>query len=293
MCSPRCCLGQLCFGRPHAVCGSNNVALRLSQECRSNELDLIDSRGNLTHIATPLGCRWDETEVIDGDACGMGFYASSVRATVVGLVLWVAAMVVCLLAVGTWWGQRVDEAAMVAVSGVFGVDGPTAGVLAGVQIPVLGLAAAVLVVVCVHQRSWQVAVRAMVIVVGGIGAAVVLKEGLVRPSRGIGAVVNSFPSNTVAGFTALGVALILSVPAAQRLWIAAPILAIAVVVSWDVVALQWHRPSDVLGAWLLVAAASAFAPVCASVLSAIAWGPGRGLRAGPALRRDAESVGGA
>lgn len=225
--------------------------------------------------------------MIGGDACGMDFYTSSVRTTVVGLVLWVAAMVVYLVSVGTRWGQRVDEAAMVAVSGVFGVDGPTAGVLAGVQIPAMGLAAAVLVGVCAHQRSWQVAVRAMVIVVGGMGAAMTLKEGLARPSCGIGALANSFPSNTVAGFAALGVALILSVPAARRHRVAAPILAIAAVVSLDVVALQWHRPSDVLGAWLLVAAASAFAPVCVSVLSAVAWGAGRGLRARPALRRDA------
>lgn len=231
--------------------------------------------------------------MIGGDACGMDFYTSSIRTTVVGLVLWVAAMVVYLVSVGTRWGQRVDEAAMVSVSGVFGVDGPTAGVLAGVQIPVLGLTAAVLVGVCAHQRSWQVAVRAMVIVVGGMGAAMTLKEGLVRPSWGIGALANSFPSNTVAGFAALGVALILSVPAARRLWIAAPTLVIAALVSLDVVTLQWHRPSDVLGAWLLVAAALAFAPVCVSVLSAVAWGVGRGLRASQALRRDAESVGGA
>ena len=76
-------------------------------------------------------------------------------------------------------------------------------------------------------------------------------------SFGIGPELNSFPSNTVAVVAALAVILVGS--AARRYRTAALVLAVAAgsVVSVLVVAQQWHRPGDVLGAWLVAVGAAA------------------------------------
>ncbi|MDF0531593.1 hypothetical protein P0W64_12320 [Tsukamurella sp. 8F] len=193
---------------------------------------------------------------------------SSLRGTVGAFALLAAAAVVYLLAIGTYAGQVTDQAAMTAMSSMFGVDSPTAGILDEIQVPLLATAAAGLGVACLHRRSLRLVVHVSVAVIGSIAGAILLKYGLIRPELGVGPQVNSFPSNTVAAFAGVALAFIAAVPRSARGCTAVLGGLTVGVVSAGVVALQWHRPSDVLGGLLIAGAAAAAGQGMASVMPA-------------------------
>ena len=163
--------------------------------------------------------------------------------------------------VGSYPGQERDHAAMLSVSNAFGHDVPSSGWLGAHQISMLVAAGLVLAGICAARRSLRLAVHAGVLVLTATAAAVGLKAALVRPGFGIGSVLNSFPSNTVAAFAAAAVAIAAVSPPRLRSTLGFLAVGGAVVVSGAVVALQWHRPADVVGGWL-VAVAAAFATEC-------------------------------
>lgn len=158
-----------------------------------------------------------------------------------------------------WYpGQASDEFTMQTWSSRVGTGTPTSGWLGAHQLAVLAGIGVVLAAICAVRRSPRLAAHAAILILGSVAAAVVLKAGLPRPALGVGAADNSFPSNTVAAFGAAAFALIAVTPARARRIVAVASLAGAGLVSILVVGLQWHRPSDVIGGWL-VAAAVAFA----------------------------------
>ncbi len=140
----------------------------------------------------------------------------------------------------------------------------TAGLLRGGLPLVLGTAAAVLAVVAARGRAWSDLVRAVVVVAGATGLAHALKSVLARPYLGEhGYTTNTFPSGHVAATAALGVALVILWPSARRA--PAVLLAVATSTLACVVAVvgHAHRPSDALGALLLVGAVTALAAAAA------------------------------
>lgn len=158
-------------------------------------------------------------------------------------------------------GQASDEQAMQSWAARFGSDVPTSGWLGDHQIAVLAGIGVVLAAVCAGRRSARLAAHSAVLVLGSVVAAIVLKYGLERPELGVGSANNSFPSNTVAAFGAAAFALIAVSPDRLRRIVSVCALVGAAGVSVAVVGLQWHRPSDVIGGWL-VATAAAFATEC-------------------------------
>ncbi|MCF8588385.1 phosphatase PAP2 family protein [Gordonia liuliyuniae] len=158
-------------------------------------------------------------------------------------------------------GQASDEQTMQSWAAHFGSDVPTSGWLGDHQLAVLGGIGVVLAIVCAVRRSPRLAGHATILVLGAVAIAVFLKTGLQRPALGVGSLTNSFPSNTVAAFAAAAFGLIAVSPERLRRVVAVASLAGAAVVSVAVVGLQWHRPSDVIGGWL-VAVAAAFAAEC-------------------------------
>lgn len=162
-----------------------------------------------------------------------------------------------LAVVCTASGQATDHWAMQTISAAFGVENPVEGALGRYQLPMLAAGGLLVAAVVASRRSKTVAVSAALVLTTTVTAAYVLKALLDRPSLGVGPALNSFPSNTVAVVAALAVILVGS--AARRYRHVAILLAggVGAVVSLLVVAQQWHRPGDVLGAWLVAVAAAA------------------------------------
>ncbi|MFT3715708.1 MAG: hypothetical protein QM774_07110 [Gordonia sp. (in: high G+C Gram-positive bacteria)] len=173
------------------------------------------------------------------------------------IVALAAFVAVYMLLVHTSPGQIVDDETMVRFSALTGHEHPTPGLLSRIQLPLLLAAGVILAIVCTARRSWLLFLHACVLVFGTTVLAIGLKNGLPRPAFGVGAPLNSFPSNTVAAFTATALALAAVAAPRYRRFVFRIGALVVIVVGVMVIALQWHRPSDVLGAILLAAAVAA------------------------------------
>lgn len=157
-----------------------------------------------------------------------------------------------LLGVGTPTGQQLDEAAMRWTAVAITEDGWAESLLGWVSAGSVLLVGASLAIVTALTRGLSTAA------LGALSAAVVLlgaqvlKLTLTRPDFTVQALANSFPSGHVAAVTGLAVALLLATPAGR--WRRAALLGVTPAVALTglaTVALEWHRPSDVLGSVLL------------------------------------------
>ncbi|WP_157851021.1 phosphatase PAP2 family protein [Gordonia phthalatica] len=177
---------------------------------------------------------------------------------IVGAAALAAMAVVYQVLVVSYSGQVVDHDAMLTLGALTGHDVPTFGTLGRLQIPILFAAAAVIAAVCLGRRSVRLFANACLVVLGTTVAAVILQAGLDRPTLGIGQ-LNSFPSKTVAAFTAVAIAICAVVPRRVLPAVAPIVLTVVAAVSAGVVSLLWHRPSDVIGGVLLAVAVAALA----------------------------------
>lgn len=176
------------------------------------------------------------------------------RRALIAVVLAVAATgLTYWLGVWTMPGQQAENRIFVDARALLAATGAHPAVL-----PVSIRTAALLVVVIpavagLARGRIAATVAAVAVVLGGAGAAFLLKAALPRPELDplTGGSGNSFPSGHVAMVMSFVLALLLVTPAALR-WLAAGVGAIAVclVVSGTMVA-AWHRPSDAVGAVLI------------------------------------------
>lgn len=173
-----------------------------------------------------------------------------------GCVLLLLFAVTYAQGVHTYPGQLLDDDLMRMVSGWFGIDIPQRGLLADAQFPAFLLALVILGIVLVRRPSIRRTGYAGMVVAGTVAAAFLLKSSMSRPALGVGAGINSFPSNTVAGFAAVGFTIIAVVSPAVRDVVRLVVIFLLACLSGAVVALQWHRPTDVIGALLLAGAVS-------------------------------------
>lgn len=170
--------------------------------------------------------------------------------------------------VRTAWGHGIEDAALAGRTLAPGrILGGQLTFLDVVSVGSLALAAALLIAIAVLRRRPLLALAAGAMILGSNVATQVLKQiALVRPdySDGAGFLNNSFPSGHATVAMSVAVALILVVPSRFR-WVAAFLgLAYAAITGSAVVSVGWHRPSDVLGAWLVV---GAFAALSLAVLT--------------------------
>ncbi|MFC7375252.1 phosphatase PAP2 family protein [Brachybacterium sp. GCM10030267] len=160
-------------------------------------------------------------------------------------------------AVGTASGQRLDE---LALSGALAHEGRLAQyaelAVGTVSLPVIAVLLALSLVLVLVRGRWRLLLPLAVLVAGANLTTQVVKHFLVsREPLGLGIEItpNSFPSgHTTLAATAV-IALVLASGGARA--VLAPLgTAWTASAGIGTVVLGWHRPSDVLGALVLVAA---------------------------------------
>jgi hypothetical protein len=162
-----------------------------------------------------------------------------------------------VVAVRTSFGQRVDEAALSGRTRDAAVQHAVDRALDSVSVSSLAIATIALVVLALLRRRPRLALGIGILVVGANGTTQFLKDTLTRPELhipGTHSTVASFPSGHSTVAMSLTLALVLAVP--SRLRVPAGIVgsAYAVVVGAATLTGAWHRPSDVLGAYLVTLA---------------------------------------
>jgi membrane-associated phospholipid phosphatase len=178
---------------------------------------------------------------------------------VLAVVSVVLLALVYVVAVRTEWGQRIDDAALDGRTTRATVLHATDRVLSTISIASLALGSAAIIVVAFARRRPHLAIAAGVIIVGANVTTQILKKVVLdRPDLGVDEglheMSNWFPSghSTVAMSLAIGLVLVVSVNV--RPWAALGGLAYATLVGAGTVTAGWHRPSDVIGAYLVVTA---------------------------------------
>ena len=170
--------------------------------------------------------------------------------------------IICFLALPMLWygavrtrsGQLMDTLSMNAVQEhmpLRTVPVRTLEVL--VSVPTLVVIGVVLVAVTLLRRRLGLTVRAGLVFVAANVTTQVLKDFLPRPNMGIGHVLeNSFPSGHVTAAASVVVVAIAVVPVGVRSLVAYVGAVFMALVGLAVVNVGWHRPSDVLGALIVV-----------------------------------------
>lgn len=164
------------------------------------------------------------------------------------------------LAIRTVPGQLVDSTAMT------GADVEHPRITEIMRRTLNGTTLVSLVAICIAaaaigfvRRRADLAVAAAVLVLGANVTSQVLKAGLPRPDLDGSGMANSFPSGHTTAAASVAFALILVLPFAIRGTVALIGAAYVTVIAVATVWAEWHRPSDTIGALLVVLAWGALA----------------------------------
>jgi membrane-associated phospholipid phosphatase len=180
-----------------------------------------------------------------------------VQLVVFAVVCLVLLAAVYIVAVHTAWGQRVDDAALDGRTHRATVLLATQRLLDTISIASLALGGGAIMVVAVIRRRPHLAVTAGIVILGANVTTQVLKKVVLERPDLVGrpdtlGMTNSFPSGHSTVAMSLAVALLLVVPVRARLVAAFGGLAYATLIGAGTVTAGWHRPSDVIGAYLVV-----------------------------------------
>lgn len=205
-------------------------------------------------------------------------------AALVSILLFV---VLYLVAVRTRSGQEFDDIAFAGRA----VEDPEATrelneVLHSVTRSSLVLLTLALVVVALARRRLRLAVAVGVAVTGAVATTEVLKLHILTrpPLDDIGGIVqNSFPSGHATIGMSLSLGLVMVTPQRWRWASAVTAMVVTSTFGLGVLATGWHRPSDVLGAFLVCAAW--FGSVTAILLRWRGGGDPRSARTGEVEER--------
>jgi membrane-associated phospholipid phosphatase len=185
-------------------------------------------------------------------------------------------VVTYLVFVRTYGGQRLDQGAFDGRALANGRAREAADqLLTTISVATLALAILVLVVQAFARRRLALSVVAGVVIVGAVLTTEVLKHHLLeRPDLLRRSIYhNSFPSGHATVAFAVGIAATLVVPPALRRWVAGLAVLYGAAIGVAVVAVGWHRPSDVVGAFLIVIAWAAAAVAIAATIDDDAFLP--------------------
>ena len=197
-------------------------------------------------------------------------------------------VVVYLIAMRTAEGRRLDDLAKGTLSEQSRAFDETSELLDTISVSSLALLGATIMAIALLRGRPRLALGAGVIVLGANLTTQAMKAQLDRPGP-FGPEAGSYPSGHVTVAMSLAMALILVTPPDLR--VAATLLGAgyAIAVGVAVIAVDWHRPSDVVGAYLVtVAWTAAVAAVLASPAGAGELGrrgrtPSRAVRAAGAV----------
>lgn len=157
------------------------------------------------------------------------------------------------LAVNTVGGQIVDQQLMVDAA-AFSADLPTvSAAFLSLVTPILMVGGVfVVLIIALRDSPIALALRVAAVTLGPIATAWALKRSLKRPDLDGVVMHNSFPSGTLTTIAALVCAIVFVTPPRWRVIVAINGALISIGTAVSVVVLKWHRPSDVIGALLLV-----------------------------------------
>ncbi len=165
------------------------------------------------------------------------------------------------LAVRTHWGQRLDAAALNGRGIVSSRGVHVATQLhASIDIASLTLLGGAIVVVALLRGRLRLAIGTAVIIVGSIATSELLKHTLPRPYLGIEDALrfhNTFPSGHTTVAMALSVSAVFVTPRRWRAPVAVLGVLFSAAMGCSLVATASHRPSDTIGAALVVTGWSA------------------------------------
>ena len=159
------------------------------------------------------------------------------------------------VAVRTEIGQRVDEAAIEGRARDSGLQHAVFRTLDTVSVTSIFLATVALIGIALLRRRPLLAVGIGVLVLGSNVTTQLLKDWLTRPDlltpHTLQNSIQAFPSGHSTVAMSLALALVLAVPARLRLPVGLVGITYAVLVGAATLTGGWHRPSDVLGAYLV------------------------------------------
>ena len=167
--------------------------------------------------------------------------------------------VLYVVAVHTSLGQRIDDAAVDGRTLRPSVLQATDRVLNTISVAALALGGIAIMLVALMRDRPHLALAAAVVIGGANITTQILKTGildrpdLVGPRDPLG-VLNTFPSGHSTVAMSLAVAFVLVVPSGARVLAAFGGLVYATLVGAGTVTAGWHRPSDAIGAYLVVMA---------------------------------------
>ncbi|QIK85035.1 phosphatase PAP2 family protein [Sanguibacter sp. HDW7] len=159
---------------------------------------------------------------------------------------------------GTAAGQRFDELALAGSehgsSTLWHVAGP---VLDVVSVAFIAVAVVVVLVIAALRRAWGLGLQVAVLVAGANLTTQVLKHDVLERAD-LGVLTqrpgNSLPSGHTTVAASVAIALLLVVPRRARPYVALLGAAWTAATGVSTLVGQWHRPSDVLAALLVVGA---------------------------------------
>lgn len=167
-----------------------------------------------------------------------------------------AVAAVQFLAIQTTTGQFIDDRLMQVVRTSSGAVGALATAsLSSVSPPLILLVLVLIGVVGVFTRRISAVVRAVIVCVGANITTQVLKHAIVeRPllSDVVASTPNSFPSGHATLAISVVAAVLIILPTSAALIVALPAALWAGAVALGTIAAGWHRPSDIVGAVLIV-----------------------------------------
>jgi len=193
-----------------------------------------------------------------------------VAASLATMVLCTAALAALIrTAIFSTSGQTLDRAAMDSVGGSTTTMTTLLSVLGTVTAGTAALGLALCVLMALSRHRIAHALGAVAIVGGANVTTQLLKRQLIeRPDLGVGyALDNSLPSGHTTVVLSLVVAALLVAPHRARLAIASAGALATTVTGASTVVAEWHRPSDVLAALLVV-------PIWAAlIVLVLGWNP--------------------
>jgi membrane-associated phospholipid phosphatase len=201
------------------------------------------------------------TDVVDSSGFSSGFNVPARRRALLVLAGSAAALVavVYAVAVRTTWGQRLDATAVRGRREVLLRGIHAAGrLLTTIDIASLALLGGAIVLVALVRARPRLAVGAFTVIAGSILTTELLKKVLLsRPDLGIVDGVSrepTYPSGHTTVAMSLAVGAMLVAPSRWRTWVALLGAAFSAAIGTAVVATAAHRPSDPIGAALVVTA---------------------------------------
>lgn len=176
----------------------------------------------------------------------------------VGLLALAATAALIRTALHTATGQRLDQAAMFALVSARGTETTLLSVLGRVSIGAIVTVMCLAVITALVRGQFALAVGAMAIIAGANVTTQVLKHRVLeRPDFGFGT-YPSLPSGHTTVVVAATAALVLVAPAIWRATVACVGSFASTMTALSTIPPDWHRPSDVIAACLVVLGWTAF-----------------------------------